>query len=191
MAIQRIRDLQPGPQFHLEEAPAPQRLAPDALALTAEVWTPDGEEAASGRFVLLHDPDGTDEWDGTFRAVVFVRADLETDLASDPLAGDVAWSWLIDALAGAQAMAGQLGGTVSRTFSSSFGTMDERPAAGSIEIRASWTPRAADDAGHLLPEETMDRHAWAWLNLLELAAGMVPVPRDVTRVDAGRRRHRG
>ena len=40
------------------------------------------------------------------------------------------------------------------------------------------------------PEESMDRHVSAWLALLELAAGIIPVPRDVTRVDAGRRRSR-
>ncbi|MFM8894758.1 MAG: DUF3000 family protein, partial [Actinomycetales bacterium] len=70
VALASIQGLRPNPEFHMEEVPAPQRLAPDALALTAEVFHEGDEEAASGRFVLLHDPDGTDEWEGTFRAVV-------------------------------------------------------------------------------------------------------------------------
>lgn len=175
----------PRPDLHVEEVPAPQRLAPQALALTAELWDHQGEEVGSGRFVLLHDPDGTDEWEGTFRAVVFVRAPLEAELATDLLQADVGWSWLMDALDGASAPARQLGGTVTRTFSASFGTMDERPASGAIEIRASWTPQPGDQ-----PEDSMERHVTAWLALLEMACGMVPMPQEVTRVDTPRRRSR-
>ena len=185
VALDRIRAMPVREEFHVEEVPAPQRLAPQALALTAEMWDAQGNETGSGRFVLLHDPDGTDEWEGTFRAVVFVRAPLEADLAMDLLQADVGWSWLVDALDAASAPARQLGGTVTRTFGASFGTMQDRPASGSIEIRASWTPLPDDH-----PEESMDRHVSAWLALLELAAGVIPVPRDVTRVDAGRRRSR-
>jgi hypothetical protein len=185
-ALESIKGLQPRPEFHVEEAPAPQRLAPEALALTAELWDDQDEEVASGRFVLLHDPDGTDEWEGTFRAVVFVRAPLEPDLAGDPLLADVGWSWLVDALAAAGAEATQLGGTVTRTCGASFGTMVDRATEASIEIRASWTPVPTPEAAG-----QMDRHAAAWLALLEMAAGIVPVPREVTRVHSGRQRTRG
>lgn len=186
MAVGAIRTLRPRPEFRVEEAPAPHRLAPDALALTAELLSADDDELASGRFVLLHDPDGAQEWEGTFRAVVFARAPLEPDLASDLLLADVGWSWLIDALAGTDAMFTQLGGTITRTTGTSFGTMSDRPSEASIEIRASWTPLPNDG----VPDH-MDRHAAAWLALLELAAGVVPIPHDVTRVHAGRRRARG
>lgn len=186
VAVGAIRTLAPRAEFHLEEAPAPQRLAPDALALTADLVNADDEELASGRFVLLHDPDGAQEWEGTFRVVVFARAPLESDLASDPMLADVGWSWLVDALVGSDATATQLGGTITRTAGTSFGTMSDRPAEASIEIRASWTPLPLDEA----PAQ-MHRHAAAWLALLELAAGMVPIPHEVTRVHAGRRRSRG
>lgn len=185
-ALAAIAALRPRPEFHLEEVPAPQRLAPDALALTAELWDADDEEAGTGRFVLLHDPDGVDEWDGTFRAVVFVRAPLEPVLATDPLLADVGWSWLVDALSSSGAESVQLGGTVTRTTGNSFGTMSDRAGDASIEIRASWTPAGNSGVAH-----QMDRHVRAWLALLELAAGIVPVPRDVTRVRAGRQRTRG
>ena len=48
--------------------------------------------------MLLYDPTGPEPWDGTFRAVTFVRADLEPELGADPLLGEVGWSWLVEAL---------------------------------------------------------------------------------------------
>ncbi|MCI0686114.1 MAG: DUF3000 domain-containing protein, partial [Sporichthyaceae bacterium] len=66
------------PEVVLSEAPAPTRLAPYALAMTAEV-TSDGIELATGRFVVLHDPAEPAEWAGTFRLVTYVRADLDPE----------------------------------------------------------------------------------------------------------------
>ena len=60
--------------------------------------TRDGEEVATGRLILLHDPAGHDAWDGTLRLVTYVTAELEPEIATDPLLSEVAWSWLIDAL---------------------------------------------------------------------------------------------
>ena len=52
--IAQIRAIKPRVEILLEEVPAPQKLAPFAFAMTADVL----EDAATGRFVLLHDPDG-------------------------------------------------------------------------------------------------------------------------------------
>ena len=79
------------PEMCVEEGPAPQRLAPHAVALTAE-FIEDDEELASGRFVLLHDPDGVEAWEGHFRVVVFIKAVLEPDVAADPLLTGVGWT---------------------------------------------------------------------------------------------------
>ena len=48
--------------------------------------------------MLLYDPAGQDGWTGTFRVVVQVHADVEEEMAADPLLGEVGWSWLTDAL---------------------------------------------------------------------------------------------
>ena len=48
--------------------------------------------------MLLYDPAGQDGWTGTFRVVVQVQADVEEEMAADPLLGEVGWSWLTDAL---------------------------------------------------------------------------------------------
>jgi hypothetical protein len=186
-ALAQVKAVMVRPEFELDEAPAPQRLAPSAIALTAEMADPE-DASASGRFVLLHDPDGVDEWDGSFRAVVFARASLEADLVDEPMLHDVGWSWVTEALANNAAHATQLGGTITRSSGRSFGTMSDRPSDGIIEIRASWTP-VEDEAGGLVDD--MAVHVTAWLDLLAQAAGLPPLPQGVTHVGALRRRHRG
>ena len=54
----QIRAIKPRTEMLLEEVPAPQKLAPYSLALTADVLA----DAATGRFVLRHDPDGQEAW---------------------------------------------------------------------------------------------------------------------------------
>lgn len=181
LALERLRSVTARPEFRLDETPAPQRLAPFAAALTAEPVV--DEPLATGRFVLLHDPDGVEEWEGTYRAVVFVRAALEQDLVDDPLIHEVGWSWLLDSLHGVDAEVVQLGGTVTRTSGQSFGTMHERPVDGFVEIRASWTP-----AGPAPVEQWMDRHVRAWTDLLCLCSGLPPIPEGVAAVRPRRSR---
>jgi hypothetical protein len=157
------------------------------MALTVESADPD-EDLASGRFVLLHDPDGVDEWAGTFRAVIFVRAALEQDLVGDPLLHEVGWSWLIESLAATGAECTQAGGTITCSSGQSFGSMSDRPTDGFVEIRASWTPIATDGSP---VEFVMDRHVGAWIELLAHAGGLMPMPNGITQVIAPRRRKRG
>src|SRR3954468_13969821 len=96
-AVRALRAVRLRPEVVLEEVPAPQRIAPFAIALSAEAVA-DGEELATGRFVVLHDPKGPEAWEGTFRVVTFVRAVLEPEFGSDPLLGQVGWAWLEEAL---------------------------------------------------------------------------------------------
>ncbi|MFM7597814.1 MAG: DUF3000 domain-containing protein [Actinomycetota bacterium] len=168
-ALESLRRVRYRPELSIEEAPAPQRLAPQAVAITAE-FVEDDEELASGRLVLLHDPDGVEAWQGTFRAVTFVKAVLEPDLAADPLLTGVAWTWLEEALEGAGPRT-SLGGTVTRVMSESFGTIGDRDVSGQVEIRASWTP--------LCDPADMGAEAEAWAALLGQAAGLLPLPQGV------------
>ena len=187
-AIAQVKAVSVRPEFEVDEAPAPQRLAPSALALTAEMSDLD-DASANGRFVLLHDPDGVDEWEGSFRAVVFARAELEADLVDDPMLHDVGWSWVTECLANAGAHATQLGGTVTRSSGRSFGTMVDRPGDGYVEIRASWTPVEDQETGETVDD--LAAHVKAWLDLLAQAAGLPPLPSGITHVGANRRRNRG
>ncbi len=179
-ALRSLHEVRFRPELSVEESPAPQRLAPHAVALTAE-FVEDDEELASGRFVLLHDPDGVDAWDGSFRAVTFIKAVLEPDLATDPLLTGVAWTWLMEALESYAGPVRELGGTVTRVMSESFGTLGDRDVAGQVEIRASWTPSA--------DPSLIGGSAQAWGAALAHAAGLLPVPDGVAILTPGRTQH--
>ena len=93
-AIAGLREARLRPEVRLTEVPAPQRIAPYAVALSGEVVGPGGEEElASGRFVLLHDPSCPEPWEGAWRAVTFARAELEPEVGTDPSLGEVGWAW--------------------------------------------------------------------------------------------------
>ncbi|MFF5052635.1 DUF3000 domain-containing protein [Micromonospora sp. NPDC000663] len=162
-AVAGLRSAAPRPEITLEEVGAPQRLAPYTFALAAAVLR-DGDEVATGRLILLHDPVGHEAWQGTLRLVTYVTAELEVDLAADPLLPGVGWTWLTDALDAHDAAHRAIGGTVTQTMSTRFGDLAGPPTAGDIEIRASWTPLDDDLAPHLL----------GWCALLASTAGLPP-----------------
>jgi hypothetical protein len=182
-AVDALRSARVRSQVEVEPTPAPQRLAPYAHALEAVVV--DGEqELADGRLVLLHDPAGHEAWQGTFRLVTLVRAELEPEMAADPLLPEVCWSWLTGALEARGLSYGEAGGTVTRAGSHYFGALAPRRPATQIEIRASWTPREGrggvpDTAAHLT----------AWGDLLCQIAGLPPSePVDAAVVTLPQRR---
>lgn len=171
------------PEILCEEMPAPQRIAPFAAALSADV-TIDDTDVATGRLILLHDPEGNEAWGGgTFRCVAYARAEVELELVTDPMVGEVAWSWLSEALDAHGAAYLAASGTVTRVATESFGGMaDEEPTA-QIEVRASWTPLIEDGSEIAV-------HVEAWGELLCTAAGLPPVPEGVA-VMPTRRGQRG
>lgn len=158
------------PEVRFGALPAPKRLAPFAHALEATVED-EGEELADGRFVLLHDPDGQEPWQGTFRVVTLGRTELDPEMAADPLLPEVTWTWLTGALEAHGLEHTAPSGTVTRSGSYFFGGLSGRAAQAELEIRASWTPSAAgrtdgvpDAAGHLA----------AWCETLCQCAGLPP-----------------
>jgi hypothetical protein len=162
-AVEELRAVTARPEITLEEVPAPQRLAPYAHAMSGTVLR-HGDEVATGRLILLHDPAGHDAWDGTMRLVTYVTAELEAELAADPLLPGVGWSWLTDALDGQPAAYTAIGGTVTQTLSTRFGDLAGPPTAADIEIRASWTPT----------DDDLQAHVHAWCALLASTAGLPP-----------------
>lgn len=168
-AAESMRLAEVRPEIELEDLPAPQRLAPYAAAIGASVYR-DDDELAVGRLILLYDPEGQRGWEGPFRLVAYVRADMEPEITSDPLLGPVAWSWLTEALDAHQADYSAAGGTVTRAVSEGFGNKAEDPVTTELELRASWSPAQEDLSGHVA----------AWCDLMCLAAGMPPLPPDVS-----------
>jgi len=164
-----ILALKPRSEILLEAVPAPQKLAPHALAMTADVL----EDAATGRFVLLHDPAGQEGWGGNWRCVTFARAAIDLEMASDPLLTEIGWTWLIESLKknGCEFLAPS--GTVTRVASSSFGALEDREEDSEMEVRASWTPTSGED---------LVNHVNAWLELLAMTAGLEPIPQGVSSI---------
>ena len=174
-------------EIFCEEMPAPQRIAPYASALSADV-TVDDTDLGTGRIILLHDPAGNDAWDGTFRCVAYARAEIEVEMITDPMLADVGWSWLTDALEAHGAAYASASGTVTRVATESFGGMADEAGTAQIEIRASWTPLpASDSVGATLD---VGPHVEAWGELLCTAVGLPPVP-DGVAVMPNRRGQRG
>ena len=170
-----VRDFRWRPEVNVVEVGSPQRIAPFALALEAEVVLPRETIAATGRLVVLHNPAGNDAWDGKTRIVSFTQAQVEFEMATDPVLSDVAWSWLLDALQHAGAEFTAASGTVTTMTSRSFGDLETKPDSAEVEIRCSWTVLDDDMAGHVA----------AWQELLCQLAGLEPLAEGV--IALGRR----
>ena len=180
-AVRAMGEARLRPEVLCEPMPAPQRIAPYAAALSADV-TVDGVDVSTGRLILLHDPAGNDSWDGTFRCVGYARAEIDLEMITDPALAAVGWSWLTEALTAHGATYGSASGTVTRVATDSFGAMADDEGSAQIEIRASWTPQVVDGRVEI------ENHVEAWGELLCTAAGLPPVPEGVTAMPSRRGR---
>jgi len=163
-AVDALNTTQVRREVRVEPLRPPQRLAPWSYAVSADVLDGENNELATGRLVLLHDPDGQEAWDGTLRLVAYASAELDPQMGVDPLLPSVGWSWLTDALEERGAAHRAAGGTVTQTTSTRFGDMHGPRTSVGLELRASWTAGTAELGAHLL----------AFVDLLCLAAGLPP-----------------
>jgi Protein of unknown function (DUF3000) len=171
------------PELTFEDEPPPRRLAPYAAAIAATVLEADAE-IGWGRFVLLYDPAGQDGWAGRFRIIAYIRTELEPEVASDPLIGEVGWSWLTEALDARAAGYGQTSGTVTRVVTEGFGTKRGDPVSTGFELRASWSPTGQGGA-----HPDLGGHVAAWSDALCAASGLPPLAAGVAGLrPPGRRR---
>ncbi|MBV9206666.1 MAG: DUF3000 family protein [Actinobacteria bacterium] len=172
------REAQARRNLSFEDVPAPKRLAPYAAAVAATVRRDDAD-VAWGRLVLLYDPDGQQGWDGLFRLVAYVRAEIEPEIAADPLLGEVGWSWLAEALDARTPGYAAPSGTVTRVITEGFGAKRDEPPLTGFELRASWSPVAPDDPPGdgdpgILDPLGLSAHIAAWCDCLAAAAGLEP-----------------
>jgi hypothetical protein len=183
--IDLVRTFTPRSEIILEEVPAPQKLATYSFAFSADVSNGllgDAEdEVASGRFVLLHEPGGQDTWDGEYRCVTFVRADVDSIMQEDPMLPENGWNWFLEALDTAGCDLTAPSGTVTRVASSSFGKLSPRSDEAEIEIRASWTP-IISSANEIM------KHITGWCNLISEIAALPPIPEGVSAITSAKRR---
>jgi hypothetical protein len=183
MAAQR----QLRPELTFEEEPPPRRLAPLAYAAAATVLAEAGgdTEIGWGKFVLLFDPAGQPGWDGKYRIIGYVRAELEPEMTADPLINEVGWSWLTEALDARTTGYRMISGTVTTVVTQGFGTKQDEPTSTGFELRASWSPVISDESSPAL-----DGHVAAWCDVVCAAAGLPPVASGVAPLRPPRRRSR-
>ena len=165
-AVESLQAVRVRTEAVVEAIRPPQRLAPYSYALSVDV-TPmrgDDRDGATGRLVLLHDPNGAEAWDGDMRLVAYASAELSPDMVGDPLLPQVGWSWLMDSLHERHAEFTAAGGTVTQTTSTRFGDVHGPDTTTSMELRASWTALQPDMTLHLL----------AFVDMLSVAAGLPP-----------------
>lgn len=178
-ALDSARHASTRPELAVSEIAAPGTLAPWSFALAADV-TParhdNDSELGTGRFVLLHDPAAPEAWNGQFRVICYAQAPLETEMGVDPFLADVAWSWLVDALAARGARYTAASGTATRILSTGFGELESQGQGAQIELRASWTPDDHDVAAHVE----------GWGDLLCMLAGLPPAIEGVSLLSARR-----
>jgi hypothetical protein len=147
----------------LETIRPPQRLAPWSYAVAVDIET-EAAAVATGRLVVLYDPDGAEAWDGQLRLVAYAQADLSPDMAGDELLPAVGWSWLTESLDQRHAAHTAVGGTVTQTTSTRFGDVHGPTSTTQLELRGSWTATESDLSAHVL----------AFVDLLTAAAGLPP-----------------
>jgi Protein of unknown function (DUF3000) len=166
------------PQARVERIRPPQRLAPWSFAVAVDILpggnsgsspagggsSAAGHDSATGRLVVLYDPEGSEAWDGEIRLVAYAQADLAADMAGDPLLPAVGWSWLTESLEQRGAAHTAVGGTVTQTTSTRFGDVHGPTSTTQLELRGSWTATTTDLSPHLL----------AFVDLLCVAAGLPP-----------------
>jgi hypothetical protein len=217
-----VNDLQAGmerqrevrPEITFDNQPPPRKLAPYAAAIGATVHEPlpvggsrggarpaaadDADtEIGWGSFVLLYDPAGQTGWGGPFRMIAYVRAELDPEIAADPLIGQVGWSWLTEALDARAPGYRQVSGTVTRVVTEGFGAKEDQPVATEFELRASWSPAApgngrpaADHPRPGGPPHDLGGHLAAWCDALCAACGLPPLPAGVSALRPPRSRRR-
>jgi len=192
------------PEVDFDTQPPPRKLAPYAAAIGATVHEPSGArtlpagahdadtEIGWGSFVLLYDPASQPGWAGPFRMIAYVRADLEPEIAADPLIGQVGWSWLTEALDARAAGYRQVSGTVTRVVTEGFGAKQGQPVATGFELRASWSPAEPGSARPAAPHHVPDLagHVAAWCDALCAASGLPPLPAGVSALRPPRPRRR-
>ena len=196
-------------EVDFDSQPPPRKLAPYAAAIGATVHEPgpgrgpgsarsavahDADtEIGWGSFVLLFDPAGQAGWAGPFRMIAYVRADLEPEIAADPLIGQVGWSWLTEALDARTTGYRQVSGTVTRVVTEGFGAKQDQPVATGFELRASWSPGEPGPEGpaarHRAPPD-FGGHLAAWCDALCAASGLPPLPAGVSALRPPRPRRR-
>ncbi len=171
-ALLSLREAPGHAGIEYEEVPPPRQLSPWSAALSLHtVKEEHGAPLASGRFVILYDPDSQLGWDGNFRIVAQLRTSIDPEMSTDPLLTEAMWNWAYDCLEEAGAGFHSFTGTVTKEMSESFGGLTLTDSTFNVELRASWSPSTP----------YLGEHFQGWLTLIGRVSGII-LPRHLEEV---------
>jgi hypothetical protein len=161
-------------ELETSQIPAPDQIAPWALAFAAQAPNPADTpmNRGVGRIVFLHDPKEFDVWGSNMRVIAYGKSPLENDLGIEEDVAHYWWSELERALSNHGAKYRNEAGTVTKMSSTGMGSLANEPSASEVEIRASWSPTDDDLGPHLA----------AWQDLIASMAGFGMDGEGVTRL---------
>lgn len=159
-------------EITVTQIPAPKGIAPEALAIAAEINHEISSDHGVSRLVMCRDPQEPEGWNSAYRIIGYAKSPVEVHMAKDELMSEMPWEWLKDSLSSRGVSFTSEAGTTTTILSTGHGALIAQPQHAEIEIRASWAP--ADS--NLLP------HVEAWLELLGLISGLPPVQGGIARL---------
>ena len=150
-------------ELETNEIPAPPKIAPFALAFSAQVPNPADTpmNRGVGRLVFLHNPEEFDTWGSNMRVIAYGKSPLENDLGMQEDAANYWWEWLMRALEFRGAKFSHEAGTITKMSSTGMGALATDKDHSEVEMRASWSPQ----------EDNLGPHFAAWQDLIAGMAG--------------------
>ncbi len=170
--LERFKQVEARPEISLSQIPSPQGIAPEAIAIAAEINHETATDHGVSRLVFCRDPEMPEGWNSEFRIIGYAKSPIELDMAKDEYLSALPWEWLKDSLSMAGAKFAYDAGTTTTVLSTGHGSLINQPQHAELEIRASWAPLDFDLTPHLE----------GWVELLALISGLPPKDSKVVRL---------
>ena len=160
------------PEISLSQIPSPKGIAPEAIAIAAEIDHEIASDHGVSRLVFCRDSAQPEGWNGEFRIIGYAKSPIELDMAKDEYLSALPWEWLKDSLTASGAGFAYDAGTTTTVISTGHGSLITQPQHAELEIRASWAPTNFD----------LKPHLEGWIELLALISGLPPANSKVARI---------
>jgi len=168
-----LGEVTPREEIILTQIPSPKGIAPEAVAISAEVAHETASDHGVSRLVYCRDPEMPEGWNSEFRIIGYAKSPIELEMAKDDYTASMPWEWLKDCLKVSGAQFAHEAGTTTTVISTGHGSLVSQPQHGELEIRASWAPLDFDLSNHLR----------GWIELVALISGLPPKDGKVVRLD--------
>ncbi|MFM1950503.1 MAG: hypothetical protein RL418_190 [Actinomycetota bacterium] len=160
------------PEISLTQIPSPKGIAPEAIAIAAEIDHEIATDHGVSRLVFCRDSSMPEGWNSEFRIIGYAKSPIELDMAKDEYLSSMPWEWLKDSLSTSGAGFAHDAGTTTTVISTGHGSLITQPQHAELEIRASWAPTNFD----------LKPHLEGWIELLALISGLPPKDNKVARI---------